>query len=174
MKHALPAAVTVMLLLTGCANEAERGAPEATYVPATASDPQPVRQTAAAAGAQPVSTGSLPASDARAAIERAMRNERLIYAQGLEKILRTNGVSASVAVDEEGQAGPTPALRFFGHFSPSFIHRALTDGAVLERARSLGFRTVDFFDRGPDGNFVFELSKTGPLPRCEAHNRLCL
>jgi hypothetical protein len=173
MKHALPAALALMLLLAGCANDPEHGAPEATYVPATASDPQAVRQTALA-GSQPVATGSLPASDARAAIERAMRNERLIYAQGLERILRTNGVSASVAVDEDGQGGPTPALRFFGHFSPAFIHRALTSGAVLERARSLGFRTVDFFDRGPDGNFVFELSKTGPLPRCEAHNRLCL
>jgi hypothetical protein len=173
MKHALPSALALTLLLAGCANDPQQAAPEATYLPANAADPQQVRQTALA-GAQSMSTGSLPASDARAAIERAMRNERLIYAQGLERILRINGVSASVTVDEDGQGGPTPALRFFGHFEPAFIHRALTSGAVLERARSLGFRTVDFFDRGPDGNYVFELSKTGPLPKCEAHNRMCL
>jgi hypothetical protein len=170
MKHTLPGALALLLSLAGCA--AESG-DEATYAPAAAADPQSVRQSALA-GAQPVATGSLPASDARVVIERALRNERLIYAQGLEKIMRTHGVSASVAVDEDGKGGPTPALRFFGHFAPSFIHRALTDGAVLERARSLGFKTVDFFDRGPDGNFVFELSKTGPLPKCEVHNRLCL
>src|SRR5262245_57611731 len=146
MKHALPAALALSLLLAGCAADPERGDAEATYVPATGADPQAVRQTALA-GAQPVSTGSLPASDAK-----AMRNERLVYAQGLERILRNNGVSASVTVDEDGKGGPTPALRFFGHFSPAFVHRAMTDGAVLERARALGFRTVDFFDRGPEGN----------------------
>jgi hypothetical protein len=163
MKHTIPATLALSLLLAGCANEPEHaGVAETTYGPAAGAAPQPV------------ATGSLPAADARAVIQRALRNERLIYAQGLERILRSNGVSASVTVDEDGRGGPTPALRFFGHFSPSFIHRSLTEGAVLERARSLGFRTVDFFDRGPDGNFVFELTKTGPLPRCEAHNRLCL
>src|SRR5262245_43100602 len=102
MKHALAAALALTLLLAGCANEAGHGAaPEATYVPASAADPQPARQPAMA-GAQPISTGSLPAGDARAVIARALRNERLIYAQGLERILRTNGVSASVTVDEDG------------------------------------------------------------------------
>src|SRR5215468_2789953 len=109
MKHTLPATLALLLALAGCA--AESGdAPEATYAPAAA-DPQSVRQSALT-GPQSVATGSLPAGDARVVIERAMRNERLIYAQGLEKILRTNGVSASVAVDEDGRGGPTPALRF--------------------------------------------------------------
>ena len=103
-----------------------------------------------------------------------MRNARLVYAQGLERILLTNGMPASVRVHEEGQAGPVPALMFFGQFSQAFVHRAVTEGAVLERARALGFRSVEFIDRGPSGNYLFELTRTGPLPKCAAYNRLCL
>ena len=44
----------------------------------------------------------------------------------------------------------------------------------LERARALGFRSVEFIDRGPGGNYLFALSKTDPLPKCAAYNRLCL
>ncbi|HEY1245134.1 MAG TPA: hypothetical protein VH913_05270 [Hyphomicrobiaceae bacterium] len=172
IKHAPSAALILVMLLAGCSAEQERaGPPEATYVPAAPPE-GPMRQTGLSA--QPVSTGSLPASDARAVMARALRNERLIYAQGLEKILVANGVGASVIVDEDGQAGPTPALMFFGQFSRSFIQRALTDGAVLERARALGFRAVNFFDRGPEGNYVFELAKAGPLPKCAARSRMCL
>jgi hypothetical protein len=173
MKYAPSAALILLSLFAGCSAEQERATPpEVTYVPAPEPEERTLRQTTL--GPQRVSTGSLPAGDAKVAIERALRNERLIYAQGLEKILVANGVGASVMVDEDGQGGPTPALMFFGQFSHSFIQRALTDGAVLERARALGFKSVDFFDRGPEGNFVFRLSKTGPLPKCEAHNRLCL
>jgi hypothetical protein len=74
----------------------------------------------------------------------------------------------------EGQAGPTPTLMFVGSLSRDFVQRAVTTGAVLERARALGFRSVDFFDRGPDSHYQFVLSKTGPLPKCAAYNRLCL
>jgi hypothetical protein len=121
-----------------------------------------------------MATGSLPAADSRASIERTLRSERATYAQGLERILVGNGMPATVRVHEEGQAGPTPALLFFGHFEPSFVQRAVTEGAVLERARTLGFRSVEFIGRGPHGNFLFELARTGPLPKCAAYNRLCL
>jgi hypothetical protein len=173
MKYAPSAALILVMLLAGCSAEQERaGPPEASYVPAAPPAESPMRQTGLSA--QPVSTASLPASDARVVMARALRNERLIYAQGLEKILVANGVGASVIVDEDGQGGPTPALMFFGQFSRSFIQRALTDGAVLERARTLGFRSVNFFDRGPEGNYVFELGKAGPLPKCDARYRMCL
>ena len=173
MKHALLAA---LILLAGCAAEQERTeARGAVYGAATESDP-PAASTREAPrpGTSTISTSSLPPADPKAAIERALRNERLIYAQGLERILLTNGMPASVRVHEDGQAGPTPALMFFGHFSHAFVQRAVTDGAVLERARALGFRSVEFIDRGPGGNYLFELSKSGPLPKCAAHNRLCL
>jgi hypothetical protein len=105
--------------------------------------------------------------------EQHLRRERKEYAQGLEKILVSNGMSVGVLV-YEGQAGPTPTLMFVGSLSRDFVQRAVTTGAVLERARALGFRSVDFFDRGPDSHYQFVLSKTGPLPKCAAYNRLCL
>jgi hypothetical protein len=185
MKHALLAA---LILLAGCAAEHEgTEGHNIAYGTATEPEPQPApAQEPARPGTSPISTSSLPpvdprldprlapAFDPKAAIERALRNERLIYAQGLEKILLGNGMAASVRVHEDGQAGPVPALMFFGRFSPSFVQRAATDGAVLQRARELGFRSVEFVNRGPGGNYRFALSKTGPLPKCAAYNRLCL
>lgn len=105
--------------------------------------------------------------------EQAQRSERRVYAHGLEKILIDNGVNVSVLV-YEGQVGPTPTLMFVGYFSREFVSKALTNGAVLERARDLGFKSVDFFDRGPEGHYQFVLSKAAPLPKCAAYNRLCL
>jgi hypothetical protein len=166
MKHALLAA---LILLAGCAAEQERG--EATamaYAPAPLPDPQPLRQPA------PAGDASAKSQEAPDAIrERALRAERQIYAQGLEKILVSNGISASVLVYENG-LGQTPMLMFVGPFTSSFVQRALTAGAVLERARNLGFKSVEFFDREPGGHYQFELSKTGPLPRCAINTRLCL
>ena len=190
MKHALLAA---LILLAGCAAEHERTeASNVAYGTATEPGPPaapgrgtPVRETPLP-GTSPISTSSLAPidsraesraeskADPRAALDRALRNERLVYAQGLERILLTNGMPASVRVHEEGQAGPVPALMFFGQFSQAFVHRAVTQGAVLERARALGFRSVEFIDRGPSGNYLFELTRTGPLPKCAAYNRLCL
>src|SRR5690349_20028137 len=117
MKHAPSAALVLLLALAGCAAEQQDRSDmqQMAQAPGAAE-----RQTAAATATQSLSTGSLPAADAAAAIERALRNERRLYAQGLEKILHANSVAASVRVDEEGQDGPTPALRFFGHFSRPF------------------------------------------------------
>lgn len=177
MKHALLVALVFALALAACAQQEYTETPDVTYVPSAAAEPQQVRQ-AAVREADPMNTGSLPdaaaGGDPRAAMERSLRSERLIYAQGLERILVSNGMPASVRVHEDGQAGPTPALMFFGRFEPSFVKRAVTEGAVLERARALGFRSVEFIGRGPEGNFLFEISKTGPLPRCAAYDRLCL
>lgn len=165
MKHALLAA---LILLTGCAAEHQR-TEEYGVTYGAASEPEQ-----SASGTSPIATSSLTPVDPKAAGERAERNERFFYAQGLERILLTNGMAANVRVHEEGKAGPVPALLFFGQFSPAFVRRAVTQGAVLERARALGFKSVEFIDRGPGGNYLFALSKTGPLPKCAAHNRLCL
>jgi hypothetical protein len=74
----------------------------------------------------------------------------------------------------EGQVGPSPTLMFFGHFTKEFVARALTSGAILHRAKQLGFKSVDFFDRGPEGHYQFVLSRSAPLPKCAAYQRLCL
>jgi hypothetical protein len=137
----------------------------------------PVRETALPA-AQPEPAAA--AGDAKARPreaterERHLRSERHAYAQGLEKILLSHGVGGVSVLAYEGQAGPAPTLMFVGQFSREFVHRALTDGAVLARAKQLGFRSVDFFHRGPDGHYQFVLPRTGPLPKCAAYNRLCL
>jgi hypothetical protein len=178
MKHALSAPVLALALLAGCATQPEATQAHEMHV-ATATRPEqaPAQQAAHAKG-QPVATGSLAAGDPKAKPvlsprERFLRSERQAYARGLEKIMVSNGVTANVLV-YEGEVEPTPMLMFFGHFSKEFVHRALTEGAVLARARELGFRSVDFYDRGPDGHFQFVVSKSEPLPRCAADNRMCL
>jgi hypothetical protein len=171
MKHALFAPFALLVLLAGCAAEQETGGIYQFAV--TPKSALPVAQTAAA-GSPPTREAKLQPREApEATREQSLRNERLVYAQGLEKILLSNGVNVSVAV-YEGKADPTPTLMFVGHFSREFVERAVTSGAVLQRAKELGFKSVDFFDRGPDGHYQFVLSTTAPLPKCAAYNRLCL
>jgi hypothetical protein len=128
-----------------------------------------------------ITTGALPLTGAQEkqldgvqlSREQILRHERRVYVQGLEKILAANGINVSVMV-YEGQVGPSPTLMFFGHFTKEFVARTLTSGAVLQRAKELGFTSVDFFDRGPEGHYQFVVSKTAPLPKCAAYQRLCL
>src|SRR5262245_22920927 len=112
MKHALLAA---LILLTGCAAEHEHAEGYGAAYGAAAEPEQP------APGTSPIATSSLAPVEPKAAAEQAERNERFFYAQGLERILLTNGMAANVRVHEESQAGPVPALLFFGKFSPAFV-----------------------------------------------------
>jgi hypothetical protein len=179
MKHAFSPALILLCglgaALAGCAAEHDGHSGEYSY------GTQP-RKTASLKP-EGITTGSLPAATAGAADkqpetfqlsrEQLQRNERRVYAHGLEKILQSNGINVSVVV-YEGQVGPSPTLMFFGHFTKEFVARALTNGAVLQRAKELGFTSVDFFDRGPEGHYQFVLAKAAPLPKCAAYQRLCL
>jgi hypothetical protein len=178
MKHALSAALILFGGLAGCA--AEHGADREAYSYGSGWAEQP-RKTASLKP-DGIITGALPSTAGAAdkqpeafqlTRDQLQRNERRVYAQGLEKILMSNGISVSVMV-YEGQVGPSPTLMFFGHFTKEFVSRALTNGAVLQRAKELGFTSVDFFDRGPEGHYQFVLSKAAPLPKCAAYQRLCL
>ncbi len=193
MKHALSAPLVLLVLLAGCAADqqasevqdmnfaAETKVEEPVREARLLSQPDPSRIPPTGEAKTPTGNAKAPAVDPKArqretpevAREQVLRQDRQAYAQGLEKILVSNGMSVGVMV-YEGQAGPTPTLMFVGSLSRDFVQRAVTTGAVLERARALGFRSVDFFDRGPDSHFQFVLSKTGPLPKCAAYNRLCL
>jgi hypothetical protein len=193
MKHALSAPLVLLIILGGCAAEQQAGhrAQDMNFAAETKLKEQ-VREALSTsptpASASPEAEAKSPATEPKAAVaepqpkkreaseltrEQLLRRERRVYAQGLEKILVSNGMSVGVLV-YEGQAGPTPTLMFVGSLSRDFVHRAVTIGAVLERAKALGFRSVDFFDRGPDSHFQFVLTKDGPLPKCAAFNRLCL
>jgi hypothetical protein len=167
MKHALSGSLILLVLLAGCAADPEPGTGHQVHFAAARPEPSTVRETTLPP-AQPATTGSLPDAG-----EHSARNERQVYAQGLEKILVTNGVSVSV-LSYEGRVNPSPTLMFVGYFSRDFVARALTNGAVLQRAKELGFKSVDFFDRGPDGHYQFVVSKTAPLPKCATYNRMCL
>jgi hypothetical protein len=180
MKHALSAVLVLIPLgfLVGCAGEHATDDEEYSFSLGWA--PQP-RKTASLKP-DGITTGALPtatvASDRhpetfKLSGEQMQRHERRVYAQGLEKILVSNGIKVSVMV-YEGKVGPSPTLMFFGHFTKEFVARALTSGAVLQRAKELGFTSVDFFDRGPEGHYQFVLSKSAPLPKCAAYQRLCL
>jgi hypothetical protein len=192
MKHALSAPLVLLFFLTGCADDqtASRATQDMAYTAEAKAEEPPVREAYLISPTGPASAqpAKAQAGDTKAPIaetkpaqreaseatrDQALRLERQAYARGLEKILVTNGVNVGVLV-YEGQAGPTPTLMFVGSISRDFVQRAVTTGAVLERARALGFRSVDFFDRGPDSHFQFVLSKAGPLPKCAAYNRLCL
>jgi hypothetical protein len=179
MKHALSAALIVLgAALAGCA--ADHAADRQEYAFGSGWGAEP-RKTASSKP-DAITTGALPSTaDAagkqpealKLSREQTERHERRVYAQGLERILIANGIKVSVMV-YEGQVGPSPTLMFFGHFTKEFVARALTSGAVLQRAKELGFTSVDFFDRGPDGHYQFVVSKSAPLPKCAAYQRLCL
>jgi hypothetical protein len=186
MKHAFSPALILLCVfgaagLAGCAAEHDADHEEYSFSSGWG-------QPAKTASLKPdgVTTGALPPAAAQVpdkqekqpeafklSREQMQRHERRVYAQGLEKILLANGVNVSVTV-YEGPAGPSPTLMFFGYFTKDFVTRALTNGAVLQRAKELGFNSVDFFDRGPDGHYQFVLSKSAPLPKCAAYQRLCL
>src|SRR5262245_19451924 len=175
MKHALPVPLLLLVLLAGCAadqQEAESMSfttetkleavrtslliipPDATSAVPEGDRKSPTDETRAPSGETkpPAADVKAPAAEAKpkqrdaseATREQQQRRERQAYAQGLEKILVANGMSVGVLV-YEGQAGPTPTLMFVGSLSRDFVQRAVTTGAVLERARALGFRSVDFF-----------------------------
>jgi hypothetical protein len=186
MKHACTASLALLLLLAGCASDEKAdGAYDMNFAAETKVE-EPVREARLLTQPDPsrmppTGDAKIPAGEAKpkqretgdAVREQAQRHERQEYARGLEKILVSNGISVGVLA-YEGQSGPTPTLMFFGNLSRDFVQSAVTKGAVLERARALGFRSVDFFDRGPDSHYQFILTQAGPLPKCAAFNRLCL
>lgn len=179
MKHALSAVMILLgAALAGCAADHGDGQQDYSYTSGWTPEPR----KAASLRPDTITTGSLPpiagTSDKqpetlKLTSEQLQRHERRVYAQGLERILVANGINVSVMV-YEGKVGPSPTLMFFGHFTKKFVARALTSGAILERAKELGFTSVDFFDRGPEGHYQFVLSKSAPLPKCAAYQRLCL
>jgi hypothetical protein len=182
MKHAFSVALILSLGglgagLAGCAADHEADRQEYAYGSGWSPGPRKsasLKPDGITTGSlQPIAAAEKTSETFKLSPEQMQRHERRVYAQGLEKILVSNGMGVSVMV-YEGQVGTSPTLMFFGHFTKEFVARALTSGAVLKRAKELGFKSVDFFDRGPEGHYQFVVSKTAPLPKCAAYQRLCL
>jgi len=91
----------------------------------------------------------------------------------------SNGFDMSVMAQEKPIAAggdafkQWPRLVFFGWQGQSLVYTAVTDGNVLAQAKAAGFKGVEFFDKGRNGRWFFDVS--GPdLPRCDVMKRLCL
>lgn len=103
------------------------------------------------------------------------RSDRVAYARKWEQLLLSNGHSTDVHAIEDGDEnfGQTPVLMFFGHFSKALVYQLVSAGGILQAAKKLDFKTVTFFDKGPDGLYTFDI-RGSQLPRCSQHNRVCI
>jgi hypothetical protein len=98
--------------------------------------------------------------------------EREEYAVQLQRAVLEAGGSLDVMVYDHPAVGNPPTLLFFGHFSKAFVFQAVRTGQLLRSAKNLQFKSVAFFDRGPDGLYVFDLTGS-EVPRCARFDRVC-
>jgi hypothetical protein len=109
------------------------------------------------------------------------KDARWAYANQLEKWFLSKGISMDVVAKERMSdfdkkysplsKYPYPHLVFFGHLSKATVFQLASTG-VLKNAAALGFKGVDFFDKGSEGHWFYDVSKGAP--RCDVNHRLCL
>lgn len=109
-----------------------------------------------------------PAQRAQFAAKLAVSN-RNNYASQLERNLLSLGIDVSVfTLEKDG-----PLLVIMGYINKPFVYNAISKLDVLRQAKSAGFKRVEFMDKGPDGRWIFDISKP-TLPRCDIVPRMCL
>ena len=112
------------------------------------------------------------ASSANAAVV-ARQPSQQEFAQELERFFLRNGITIDVNAIESDRAGyATPYLHFFGYMSKAMIFQLLENGKLLQTAKKIGFRGVDFQSK-VDGHYFFDLTGDGPIPHCAQHDRVC-
>jgi hypothetical protein len=101
-------------------------------------------------------------------------NARWAYAKQLEKWFLSNGISIDVLVRSPALNSkyPGPYLMFSGYLSKAMVFQLASKGALLKNAAALGFKGVDFYDKGGDEHYLFDVSNG--LPRCDVFQGLCL
>ena len=115
-----------------------------------------------------------PSTDARSpALAKPMEappaSGREVYRADLERAFLSNGVNANVFLLEK-----TSTLQLWLLLDRASVFKLITEGNILEKAKTLGFKKVDFWDKGDEGHWIFDLSKPGPPPQCDVMHRLCL
>lgn len=100
----------------------------------------------------------------------------LDYRTRLEHAFLESGISANVVIQTKHS---TPGMRDFGRYpeliiwaylSKAMVFQLITQGKILDNAKQAGFEMVDFFDKGNEGHWFFDLTKAG---NCDVYNRLC-
>lgn len=114
-------------------------------------------------------------------VQPSPRFYRAQAAQAMQNAFLKEGADVSVTASEAlnevdfqmgRQRSELPQLVIFAAFGKPFVYKMITEGRVLEKARELGFRGVDFHSKY-DGHWYYPVSATGDLPRCDRMNRLC-
>jgi hypothetical protein len=94
--------------------------------------------------------------------------QRKLLARGLEQSLLKIGVSADVYIEHP----QTPLLGIYAHLDKSSVYQIITATDLLRASRAIGFHKVDFFDKGSNGHWTYDLTKG--VPTCDIYGRLCL
>jgi len=111
-------------------------------------------------------TANCTSSDAGARQE-CRTQKRFGYGTRLQRSLNDYGKQASVYVEETGDSnsGAYPKLIVWTDVNNSTIYKLISDARILDGARAVGFRTIQFTDRGEDGHWFFDLTRPGIDPR---------
>jgi hypothetical protein len=99
--------------------------------------------------------------------------EMLAYRDKIDKAILESGISIQISIATKDPPGPLPPgfrvpypdMVFFGYIDRAVTYAIATK--VLNSfadARALGFKTVEFYDKGSGGKYTFDLRK--PSPTC--------
>lgn len=88
------------------------------------------------------------------------------FAKLVERTLLSNGISAIVYQDKDAK------LTVFAYLNQSLVYQLAVDAKLLEGASRASIRTVDFYDKGGSGHWIFDVSRG--VPACDIRKRLCL
>lgn len=108
-------------------------------------------------------TKDQPTSPKSSLDARFAEQDRLSYRGRLERAMLESGSSAEVLV--EGTK-----LTIWTYLNRAIVFKLITDGKILDGAKEAGFKTVDFFDRGHEGHWIYDLTKPS---NCDVSQRLC-
>jgi len=101
------------------------------------------------------------------------------WAAAIERHFLANGLSIRVwshdAKPRNQGADPLqryPRLVLFGYFNDSVVYQIATTLKLFQQARKLGFAGVEFFGKGSNGGYWYDISKQDY--GCDIKRRLCI